>query len=660
MASYAAKQGEVLWRPSESVKQQANLTGYLKWLQAERGLRFEGYADLWEWSTTEIEAFWDSLWHYFDLSHSQPYHRVLSQREMPGGRWFEGARINYAEQVFKAMTNERPALWFQSENTPLSQVSWQELHDSVAAVAASLRSMGVAPGDRVVAYLPNIPETLMAFLACASIGAVWSSCSPDFAGRSVIDRFSQIEPKVLFATDAYVYGGKVFKTTESMAELKASIASLEQVIMIPCHDVDLGPSQLEGAVAWHDLLKNKKPLKFEQVSFNHPMWVVYSSGTTGKPKGLVHSQGGILLEFMKFHALQLDLHPGDVFFWFSTTGWVMWNIVQGSLLAGAVPVLFDGNPAAPDLNTLWQMAEKAGVTMFGTSAAFITACMQQGLKPGKSFDLSKLKAVGSTGSPLPPEGFKWVYEEVAPDIDLGSTSGGTDVCTGFLGACPLLPVRAGELQCRCLGVKAEAWDEQGQPLIDQVGELVISEPMPSMPLHLWNDPDNQRYLESYFGVYPGAWCHGDWIRVTPEGGCVIMGRSDSTLNRGGVRMGSSDFYRVLDNVDEVADSLILGYTDQDGQYRMPLFVVPAEGVEFDAGLKKKLNTTLRSALSPRHVPDDIFAIGQVPMTLNGKKMEVPIIRILSGVSPEMAVNLDSMANPESVDYFLEFFANPPW
>ncbi len=660
MSSYAVEQGEVLWRPSQEAKEQANLRQYMQWLRGQRGLNFKDYASLWEWSVSEIEAFWESLWQYFAIKHSQPYHTVLSQRQMPGGRWFEGARLNYAEQVFKAMTPERPALLFQSENTPLMEVSWQELYDSVASVAVWLKEVGVGPGDRVVAYLPNIPETVAAFLACASLGAVWSSCSPDFAGRSVIDRFSQIEPKLLIATDAYVYGGKVFETSAAVSELQANLPSLEQVVLVPCHDADLGPIQVEDAVAWADLLGNPQPLAFEQVSFNHPMWVVYSSGTTGKPKGLVHSQGGIMLEFFKFHSFHLDLHPGDVFFWFSTTGWVMWNIVQGSLMTGAVPVLFDGNPAAPDMNTLWQMAEEAGVNYFGTSAAFITACLQQGLTPGKSFDLSSLKALGSTGSPLPPEGFKWVYEEVAPDIVLGSTSGGTDVCTGFLGACPLLPVRAGELQCRCLGVKAEAWDETGQPLTNEVGELVISKPMPSMPLYLWNDPDGERYQESYFNLYPDAWCHGDWIKVMPQGGCVVLGRSDSTLNRGGVRMGSSDFYRVLDTMDEVADSLILGYSDQEGKYRMPLFVVPAEGVEMDATLKKKINATLRSALSPRHVPDDIFAIKQVPLTLNGKKMEVPIIRILSGVPPEKAVNLDSMSNPESVEYFLQFCQAPPW
>ncbi len=660
MANENVKDGDILWRPSEAVKQHANLTGFMAWLKQEKGLAFEGYPDLWEWSTTELEAFWESLWRYFQVESSQPYREVLNQREMPGARWFQGSRLNYTQQVFTNMTDQRPAFMFKCEDAPLQPVSWQELHDQVASVAASLREMGVEPGDRVAAFMPNIPQTLVAFLACASLGAVWSSCSPDFASRSVVDRFSQIEPKVLFAVDAYLYGGKTFDTKQAVAEMTASMPSLRQVVMVSYLGGERQADAAPGAMPWEELLGRQEPLVYEQVPFNHPVWVVYSSGTTGKPKGLVHSQGGVLMEFLKFHSFHLDLHPGDVFFWFSTTGWVMWNIVQGGLLVGAVPILYDGNPAYPDMTTLWKMAEEARINFFGTSAAFIGACMQQGLRPGAEYDLSSLRAMGSTGSPLSPEGFKWVYDEIAGDIVLGSTSGGTDISSGFLGACPLLPVRAGELQCRCLGVKAEAWDEEGRAVIDQVGELVISQPMPSMPLYLWNDPDGQRYLESYFSVYPKAWCHGDWVRMTPEGGCVILGRSDSTLNRQGVRMGSADFYNVLDDLPELADSLIVGYTDAKGQYHMPLFVVLAEGVVLDQELTKRINSTLRSSLSPRHVPDGVFAITEVPRTINQKKLEVPVIKILSGVPAEQAVNVDSMSNPESIAYFQRFAAEPPW
>lgn len=657
---YQVDEGDILWRPSPEQIERANLTHYMAWLKEEKGLDFSSYNDLWQWSVDEVEGFWESLWRYFDIIHSRPYEKVLSGRAMPGARWFEGARLNYAEQVFRSMTSDNPAFLYQTETTELTGMSWQELHDQVAAVAAALRRMGVVVGDRVVAYMPNTPETLVAFLACASLGAIWSSCSPDFAGRSVIDRFKQISPKVLIATNGYMYGGKAFSTIDSVLTLKSELDSLEQVVLVPCRDLPQPAAKVEGTVLWAELLKEAEPLVFEQVPFDHPIWVVYSSGTTGKPKGLVHSQGGVLMEFMKFHTFHLDLHPGDRFFWFSTTGWVMWNIVAGSLLVGAVPVLFDGNPAHPDMTTLWRMAEKAGLSVFGTSAAFITACMQGALKPGADFNLSKLRAIGSTGSPLSAAGFSWVYQEVASDLLLGSTSGGTDITSGFLGACPLLPVRAAELQCRCLGVNAQAWDEEGKPLIGEVGELVITAPMPSMPVYLWDDPDNQRYEDSYFDVYPGVWRHGDWLKLTPEGGCIIMGRSDSTLNRQGVRMGSSDFYNVLDEMPELADSLIVGYTDHGGEYRMPLFVVLAQDVALDAGLKKKIASTLRTTLSPRHVPDDVFAVSDIPRTLNGKKMEVPVIKVLSGVAVDKAVNLGSMSNPKSMDYFMEFAAQPPW
>ena len=653
MGAQSIQEGTVLWEPTEEIKAGANITKYIHWLESERGLSFGDYNSLWEWSVTDIENFWQSLWQFFDIKASNPYTTILSERKMPGAKWFQGAELNYAEHVFRHMTDNRPALIFQSEIQPLTEVSWYELHRKVSSVAAGLRNMGVKRGDRVVAYMPNIPQTLIAFLACASIGATWSSCSPDFGTRSVKDRFSQIEPKVLFTVDGYQYGGRAFDLRPAAAELQQSIETLEKTILVPYIKSKAVPEGSHEVVAWDDILATSGELTFEQVPFDHPLWVVYSSGTTGLPKGLVHGHGGILLEFMKFSRLHMNIQPGDRFFWFSTTGWMMWNILQGSLLQGATPILYDGSPGYPDLEVLWDLAARAQITFFGTSAAYLTGCMQAGLEPGRKYDLSNLKAIGSTGSPLPVEGFKWVYERVKGDILLGSTSGGTDPCTGFLGSCPLLPVMAGELQCRCLGVNARAFDENGKSLINEVGELVITEPMPSMPLYLWNDPTNSRYMASYFDMYPGVWRHGDWVKFTPRGSGIILGRSDSTINRLGVRMGSSEIYSVVEDLAEVIDSLVIGFERSGGEYLMPLFVVLQDQVKLDEDLKKKINTKIRNTLSPRHVPDEIYAISDVPRTLNAKKLEVPVKKILTGVPLEEAVNIDSMANPDSIRFFVE-------
>jgi acetoacetyl-CoA synthetase len=653
MATKSITEGTVLWKPSDEQIDNANLTRYLNWLKAQKGLEFDGYHSLWDWSVNEIEDFWQSLWEFFQIKTSTPYSRVLSERIMPGAKWFSGAELNYAEHVFRNMSPERPALIFQSEIQPLMEISWDELHRKVSAVATTLRNMGVQSGDRVVSYMPNIPQTIIAFLACASIGAIWSSCSPDFGTRSVTDRFNQIKPKVLFAVDGYQYGGRAFDSSSAIAELQQSLSSLERTVLVPYLKPDAGTQGMDRTMIWEELMSQGGDLVFEQVPFDHPIWVVYSSGTTGLPKALVHGHGGILLEFMKFLCLHVDLKPGDRFFWFSTTGWVMWNILQGGLLTGATSLLYDGSPGYPDMDVVWDFADKSEMNILGTSAAFITACMNAQMEPGKNHNLGKLKAMGSTGSPLSPEGFRWVYEKVKGDILLGSTSGGTDPCTGFLGACPLLPVRAGELQCRCLGVNAQAYDENGNALIDEVGELVIADPMPSMPLYLWNDPQNKRYSESYFDMYPGKWRHGDWIKILPHGSGVILGRSDSTINRLGVRMGSSEIYAAVEELPEIMDSLVLGFETKGGQYLMPLFVVLNEGARLDEALKKKINTKIRTALSPRHVPDEIYAIAQVPCTLNGKKLEVPVKKILSGIPVEKAVNVDSMSNPESIDYFIK-------
>ncbi|UCH22738.1 MAG: acetoacetate--CoA ligase [Deltaproteobacteria bacterium] len=653
MNAKAINEGMLLWEPSEDFIKEANIVKYLNWLKEERGLTFNDYNSLWEWSVTDIEGFWQSLWDFFQIKASKPYPKVLSARKMPGAVWFQGAELNYAEHVFRNMSADRPALRFQSEIRPLDEVSWDELYQRVSAVATALRNAGVERGDRVVAYLPNIPQTVIAFLACASIGATWSSCSPDFGTRSVNDRFKQIEPKVLFAVDGYQYGGKAFDCRPAVAELRQSLPSLQKTILVPYLRPNAGSEDSGSVLLWNDLLKESGELVFEQVPFDHPLWVVYSSGTTGLPKALVHGHGGILIEFMKFLGLHMDIRPGNTFFWFSTTGWVMWNIVQGGLLMGATAVLYDGSPGYPDMEVLWELAEKAGINIFGTSAAYLTTCMNQDMEPGKNHDLSKLKAVGSTGSPLPPEGFKWVYDRVKKNILMGSVSGGTDPCTAFLGCCSLLPVKAGELQCRCLGVKAQAFDEDGNSLIGEVGELVITEPMPSMPIYLWNDRKNKRYMESYFDMYPGMWRHGDFVRINATGSGVIVGRSDSTINRMGVRMGSSEIYATVEDLPEIVDSLVIGLELSEGQYLMPLFVVLEKGVELDDALKTKINNKIRSTLSPRHVPDVIYAIPEVPRTLNAKKLEVPVKKILSGIPIEKAVNVDSMSNPQSIDFFTD-------
>ncbi len=644
----------LLWEPTEALKQQARITGYMQWLEREKGLALQTRGELWQWSVDHLEDFWASLWEHFHINASKPYTSVLKERKMPGAEWFSGAALSYAEHMFRHETSERPALLFQSENRPLREVSWDELRRKVGAIAQGLREQGVERGDRVVSYMPNIPETLMAFLACASIGAIWSSCSPDFGTSSVIDRFKQIEPKALFAVDGYQYGGKPFDRLALVADIQRELPTLQHTILLPYLNQQATTEGLAHAVLWDDLLAREAELTFEQLPFDHPLWVLYSSGTTGLPKAIVQGQGAILLEHMKQLSFDLDLKPGDRFFWFTTTGWMMWNLLIGGLLVGATVVMYDGSPAYPDMGALWKYAQDAGITLFGASAGYIASCMKAEIEPAKTYDLSKLQGLGSTGSPLPPEGFRWVYEQVKPDIWLASVSGGTDVCSAFVGGCILLPVYAGELQCRSLGASVQAFDEQGRPLIDEVGELVITEPMPSMPLFFWNDPGNKRYLESYFTMYPGVWRHGDWIQITPRGSAIIYGRSDSTINRQGIRMGSSELYRVVEGFPEVLDSLIVGVELPGGNYYMPLFVVLREGVTLDDALKTRLKQALRSNISPHHVPDEILAISEVPYTLSGKKMEVPVKKLLMGLPIEKAVSRDAMKNPQCLDYFIEF------
>ncbi|MBA2630050.1 MAG: acetoacetate--CoA ligase, partial [Thermoleophilaceae bacterium] len=548
---------------------------------------------------------------------------------------------NYAEHVLRMARPGRTAIVHATEDGLAGEVTWDELADQVGRCAAGLRRLGVGRGDRVAAYMPNSPETVVALLATASIGAIWSSCAPEFGVPTVVDRFAQIEPKVLLATEGYRYGGKDFDRRGPVREIVAAVGSLEHTVMVPS--------------GWEELLGQPAALEFEQVPFDHPLWVLYSSGTTGLPKAIVQGQGGILIEHLKKARLHSDLTPEDRFFWFTTTGWMMWNFLVGGLLAGSTIVLYDGQP---DPRGMWQLAETAGVTAFGTSAGFITACMKAGVEPAREADLSRLRALGSTGSPLPAEGFDWVYEHVKSDLWLFSTSGGTDLCTAFVGACPVLPVYSGELQARCLGAAVEAWDEEGRPLVGEVGELVITEPMPSMPLFLWDDPDGRRYRESYFDTYPGVWRHGDWIKITERGGAVIYGRSDSTINRQGVRMGTSEIYSAVEGLPEVLDSLVVDVPSADGaESAMWLFVVPADGGEVDDDLRDQLRRRLREHCSPRHVPDHTVAVGEVPRTLSGKKLEVPVKKILMGVDPARAASRDSLANPEALDFFVRLAAS---
>jgi acetoacetyl-CoA synthetase len=646
---------EKLWEPSADLVERARMSEYMRWLEAERGLGFDGYHDLWRWSVGDVEGFWASIWDFFSIQADGGYDSVLGQRRMPGAEWFAGTRLNYAEHVFAGKDDAETAILHASELRDLTELSWGDLRAQVAAMAAGLRGLGVEPGDRVAAYMPNVPEAIVAFLAAASIGATWSSCSPDFGPASVIDRFAQIEPTVLFAVDGYRYGGRDFDRRDVLTELQAAMPSLRRTVVLPYLDPAPDLSQLRDAMPWGELLEEGEggELGFERVPFDHPLWVLYSSGTTGLPKAIVQGQGGILLEHLKKLHLHVDAHPGDRLFWFTTTGWMMWNFLVSGLLTRAAIVLYDGNPGHPDLNVLWELAERAGVTMFGTSASYIAACMKSGVEPGTGRDLGRLAAVGSTGSPLSPEGFDWIYEHLGADTWLFSTSGGTDLCTAFVGGTPLLPVYRGELQARALGAAVEAWDEDGNPVIDEVGELVVTEPMPSMPVFLWGDSDGSRYLSSYFEHYPGIWRHGDWIEITSRGTAVIYGRSDSTINRSGVRMGTSEIYRAVLGVEEIVDALVVDIPKPGTEGWMPLFVVLREGAELDDGLRREIATRIRENCSPRHVPDEVFTISEVPRTLSGKVLEVPVKRILMGTPAEQAASRDSLANPAALDYFVE-------
>jgi acetoacetyl-CoA synthetase len=665
MSSAAREQSleQPLWTPPAERARSTELARFMRWVGERHGGALHSYEQLWRWSVDELEQFWADIWEFCEVRASQPYERVLADRSMPGARWFEGAELNYAENLLSPLRwRERDrsgetALMHASELRPLESMSWGELEAHVATAAAGLRSLGVQRGDRVVAYMPNIPETLVALLATASIGAIWSSAAPEFGARSVIDRFAQIEPRVLLTVDGYRHGGKDFDRRDALAGILAELPSVEHVVALPYLDPSAsepaGDAAGKPVLTWAELLArgDGAELVFEQVSFDHPLWVLYSSGTTGLPKAIVQGHGGILVEQLK-KRLHLDLRPGDRMFWFTTTGWMMWNFLVGCLHSDAAIVLYDGSPGHPDLSRLWALAAETKMTCMGVSAGLLASCEKAGVEPREGRDLGALRAIGSTGSPLAPESFRWVYDHVSPDVWLFSTSGGTDVCTAFVAGCPLLPVYEGELQCRALGCAVEAWDEHGASLVDEVGELVVTEPMPSMPLFLWGDESGERLRESYFAMYPGIWRHGDWIRITPRGGAFIYGRSDSTINRQGVRMGTSEIYRAAGALEEVLDALVVDVPRSGSELSMILFVVLRDGVALDDALVGAIKRRIREDCSPRHVPNDVIQVAEVPRTLSGKVLEVPVKRILMGAPPEQAASRESLANPQALDYFV--------
>ena len=648
----------VLWRPTPESIRQSKLKQFEEWLVSRHNLQFGNYQEMWRWSVENPGFFWECCWNYFNIISDTPYQAALQGNEMPFVRWFEGARLNYAEHIFRQRNSTHPALIFQSEQQATREIGWQDLERQVGRLQQFLIRQGITEGDRVVAYLPNIPEAIVAFLAVNSIGAVWSCCSPDFGVPSVIARFQTIEPKLLIAADGYRYNGKAYDRTEAIEEIRREIPSIKQTLLIP-HLNDGSTSSLSDTISWRELDEVPEPangLSFTRVPFDHPIWILYSSGTTGKPKAITHSHGGVLLEHLKYLILQNDVHPGERFFWFTTTGWMMWNFLQASMLAGGVPVLYDGSPGYPDMDVLWKMAADLRIQHFGVGAPYLVANMKQGRQPGGDFDLTNLRSIGSTGAPLPPEAFDWVYDAVSSDVWLCSMSGGTDICTAFVGSCPYLPVERGLIQTRALGCALFAYDETGKRVVGELGEMVVEQPMPSMPIYFWNDEHNTRFLSSYFEQYPGKWRHGDWIRIFDNGALLIQGRSDATLNRKGIRIGTAEIYAALDALPEIVDSMVLNLEKEDGGDVMPLFVKLAEGMQLDEELRRRVSKTIRSKCSPRHVPDEILSVPDIPYTLSGKKMEVPVKRILLGMNSGNALNKDVVRNPGAVEFFLEFAA----
>ncbi len=641
--------GEILWRPSPSAADRTTIARFAAHVEQRHRVQLPEYGALHRWSVEHLDDFWGALAEFFAVRFETPPSAVLGERAMPGAEWFPGATLSYVEQVFRDRPADELAIVSATESGDDVRLSWGELLNATARAARGLRELGIRPGDRVAGYLPNTAETVVAFLATASVGAVWSCCSPDFGADAVVDRLAQIEPRVLFAGDGYVYGGKPFDRRAVIERLRSELPTVESTVVVP---VLSGTDPIPGTTSWSTFLgaHEAPPLSPVAVPFDHPLWILYSSGTTGLPKGIVHSHGGIVLEHLKWLGLQVDARPGDRVFWLTTTGWTMWNFVVGSLLVGAVPILYEGNPTHPGPERLWVIADECEATHFGAGASFFHACLKADLTPRDHAELASLRAIGSTGSPLLPEAYDWIYDRLGGDTWLFSTSGGTDVCTAFVGGAPTLPVRRGELQAPALGVDLQSWDADGQPLIGEVGELVVTQPMPSMPIKLWND-DGSRLRASYFEHYPGVWRHGDWIELRESGGAIIHGRSDSTINRHGVRIGTAEIYRAALRLPEVQDAVVLDLPEDDGGSWMPLFVVLSDGAELDDALRRRITTGIREACSPRHVPNEIVAVPAIPRTLSGKILEVPLKRLFLGVPASEVASRDALANPEALDWF---------
>jgi acetoacetyl-CoA synthetase len=658
-------EGELLWTPDPEAAARTQVAQFMRRLADERGLHFGTYEELWRWSVSDLDGFWSAVWEFYDVQSEQPYEQVVDTRAMPGAAWFRGSRVNYAEHVLRYEGRAAPgeaALVHSSELRPLARTLWHELGAAVRTLATALRALGVQPGDRVVAYMPNIPETVIAMLATTAIGGVWSSAAPEFGARTVIDRFAQIEPKVLFAADGYRFGGKVFDRAGEIRAALAELPTVEHVVWLPYLD-PASQAPLPNAIAWDALLSGATPdvdaFAYERVAHDHPLWVLFSSGTTGLPKPIVHGHAGTLLEHLKSTGIGQNLGPDTRQFFYTTTGWMMFNALLSALLQGSSVVLYDGHPAHPSPALLWQLAADAGATSFGASPTFVQIMQKAGIVPRELFDLSRLRSVLLTGSPVTPESTAWFYENVGANLWVTSPSGGTELCAGLVGGTPLLPVYAGEIQARLLGMDVHAWNERGEEVVDEVGELVVTSPAPSMPLRFWNDPDDARYRETYFEHFPGVWRHGDFIKINRRGGAYIYGRSDSTLNRYGVRIGSAEIYRAVEQLDEIADSLVICLELPGGEFYMPLFVRPADGVVVDDGVRARIVAKLRGDCSPRHVPDEIHAVDAIPYTLTGKKMEVPVRRILAGMPAERVASRDAMMNPAALDWYMDFARRRP-
>ena len=652
------EEGQLLWTPSEEWLRRSNIVAFTDWLERTKGLQFADYPALYRWSVDHLEDFWAAIWKYYEVQSSTAYDCVLANRDMPGAEWFPGASLNYAEHIFRRFSDNEAALAFASEGRELSELSWRDLKARVTVIARWLRESGLQPGDRVAAYLTNSPEAVIAMLATVSAGGTWAACSPDLGTPSVLDRFAQLEPKFLFCVDGYRYGGKRYPRHKEIRDLLAGLPSVEKTILVSNLEGTDGEAAIDGAISWDALLRAdpdpQAEIEFAQVPFAHPLWILFSSGTTGLPKAIVHCHGGILLEQMKLESLQMNLKPGERMFFYTTLGWMMWNFLVGSMLLGVVPVLYDGNPAYPDGETLWRLVEQSGATLFGASPTFVQMQQQAGIVPRQKFSLSRLQAIMLAGSPVTAECMAWFYENVKDDLWLLPGSGGTDVCSGFVGGVPGPPVYAGEIQAAHLGVDAQAFDVDGNSLQNEVGEMVITQPMPSMPVGFWNDENDERYKATYFDTYPGVWRQGDFFMVNDRGGCFVLGRSDATLNRFGIRIGTAEIYRCMELIDEVDDALIVNLDLPGGTFFMPLFVKLARGTELDTSLDEKIRKTLRENYSPRHVPEKIYQVDEIPYTLTGKKMEVPVRKILMGTPVSKAANPNVMSNPQSLDYFAHF------